>query len=366
MDIAIIGAGINGLCIGWELAKNGHGVTIYERDTVVAHTSSASSKLLHGGLRYLENGEFRLVAEALQERQAWFHRAPTLAKPLRLTLPIYSHSRRSRPLIALGLWLYDRLARTRQTPNHTWLSAAAVVARLPELQPQGLRGAFQFWDGQMDDRQLGHWVAEKTRLAGATLLERTPVAGVSPDGRLRLTDGAEKHYDHVINAAGPWARHLLRASAIDSYHDLDLIRGSHLVLNRTCQDACILEVPDDQRIFFVLPWQQGTLVGTTEVREDHPPGTAPTPPQPSAAEIDYLLRAYNHYFTQPAGRHDIRTTFAGLRPLVKSAVDPSRATREYVLERHGQLTTVFGGKWTTACALARKVRQQVEEATPVA
>jgi glycerol-3-phosphate dehydrogenase len=92
MDIAIIGAGINGLCIGWELAKNGHGVTIYERDTVVAHTSSASSKLLHGGLRYLENGEFRLVAEALQERQSWFHRAPTLAKPLRLTLPIYSHS----------------------------------------------------------------------------------------------------------------------------------------------------------------------------------------------------------------------------------------------------------------------------------
>ena len=363
MNIAIIGAGINGLCIGWELAQAGHRVTLYERDTVVAHTSSASSKLLHGGLRYLENGEFRLVAEALHERQAWFHRAPALAKPLQLTLPLYTHARRGRPLIGLGLWLYDRLARSSRLPPHTWLDAATAAARLPELKPAHLRGAFQFWDGQMDDCALGHWVAAHSRQAGVAIHEHTPVTAVTADGTLHLASGAACHYDHLINAAGPWARHLLHQSQIPSRQDLDLIRGSHLILDRPCPHAYLLEVPDDHRLFFVLPWQQGTLVGTTEVREDHPPGSAPPPPQPSAAEIDYLLTAYNHYFTQPASHADIRATFAGLRPLVKSAADPSRATREYVLERHGRLTTVFGGKWTTACALARKVRQQVERPT---
>ncbi len=243
-------------------------------------------------------------------------------------------------------------------PPHTWLETATATVRLPELKPAHLRGAFQFWDGQMDDRQLGHWVAAQNRLAGAVIHEQTPITAVTTDGRLRLATRAECHYNHLINAAGPWARHLLHRSQIPSSQDLDLIRGSHLILDRPCPNAYLLEVRDDHRIFFVLPWQQGTLVGTTEVREDHPPGVAPPAPQPSAAEIDYLLTAYNHYFIQPASRDDIRATFAGLRPLVKSAADPSRATREYVLERHDRLTTVFGGKWTTA---ARKVRQQVEQ-----
>lgn len=163
------------------------------------------------------------------------------------------------------------------------------------------------------------------------------------------------------NVGNPWTRHLLHQSQVPSSHNLDFIRGSHLIIDRPCPNAYLLEVPDDHRLFFVLPWQQGTLVGTTEVREDHPPGSAPLPPMPSAAEIDYLLTAYNHYFTQPASHADIRATFAGLRPLVKSAADPSRATRECVLERRRRITTVFGGRWTTACALVRRVRQQVEE-----
>jgi glycerol-3-phosphate dehydrogenase len=365
MHIAIIGAGINGLCISWELAKAGHRVTVYERDTVVAHTSSASSKLLHGGLRYLENGEFRLVREALQERQAWFHRAPALAKPLQLTLPIYASSHRGRSLMGLGLWLYDFLARTSHLPNHTWLNRETATARLPELNPTGLRGAYQFWDGQMDDRALGLWVADQNRQAGATIHEQAPVTAVTTDGRLNLaTTGEARRYDHIVNAAGPWARHLLHTSNIPSQQDLDLVRGSHLILDRPCPTAYLLEVPDDHRLFFVLSWRHGTLIGTTEVREDYPPGSdpSPSPPTPSAGEVDYLLNAYNDYFHQPACSADIRATFAGLRPLVKSAANPGRATREYVLERQGRLTTVFGGKWTTACALARKVRQGVEVA----
>ena len=144
MRVAVVGAGINGLCIGWELARAGHCVTIYERDAAVAHTSSASSKLLHGGLRYIENGEFRLVREALLERRAWFDDAPDLAKPLQLTLPVYRGARRSKWLIRLGLFIYDLLGYGSGLPGHCWLSREAVVARDATLNQEGLLGAFQF------------------------------------------------------------------------------------------------------------------------------------------------------------------------------------------------------------------------------
>jgi len=357
MEIAVVGAGINGLCIGWEFAKAGHAVTLFERDSVLSHTSRASSKLLHGGLRYLETGAIRLVREALRERQAWFERAPELAKPVQITLPVYERSRRGRRLIGLGLWLYDGLARGQGMPAHRWLDALTARARHPDLKADGLLGAFQFWDGLMDDHQLGLWVAAQARLAGATIIEHAAVVQVSAQGTVGLATGEQRRFDRVINAAGPWARHLLQVSDLPSRHDLDLVRGSHLVLERPGLAAYLLEVPNERRVFFVLPWQQGTLVGTTEVRETYPAGAPPIPPTPNAEEIDYLLRAYNCYFTSGVTRTDIRETFSGLRPLVKSAADPTRASREYVLEPNDRLITVFGGKWTTACALARKVHR---------
>lgn len=360
LAVAVIGGGINGLCVAWELATAGHRVTLFERDTLCAHTSSASSKLLHGGLRYLEHGEFRLVRESLRERQAWLDRAPNLTRPLQITLPIYAWSRRGRRLVGLGLWLYHRLARASTLPTHIWLDRASTVAQHPDLKPEGLLGSYRFWDAQMDDRQLGLWVADQARQAGVAIQEHTAVAALATDGTLHLGDGQLRRFERIVNVAGPWAEHLLYASQIRTRYRLDLVRGSHIVLGRALQGAYLLEAPDDRRVFFTLPWQGATLVGTTEVREQYPSGTAPRPPQPSAEEIDYLLRAYNRCFATSARSEDIRQCFSGLRPLICSAQDPNRATREYVLERRGRLTTVFGGKWTTACSLARKVRQTVE------
>ncbi|MBR7784212.1 glycerol-3-phosphate dehydrogenase/oxidase [Undibacterium luofuense] len=352
MDIGIIGGGINGLCCAWQLAKQGHQVQLYERDALMSATSCASSKLLHGGLRYLENREFRLVREALRERDAWIKRAPHLAQPLRLVMPIYQKSRRPGWMIALGLFLYDHLAGKSQLPKAKRLTAQEVIRRDPLLKSEGLQGGYEFSDGQMDDHALGLWVAEQARQAGVSITEHTEIVELTQDGKVTTANGAVHVHDRLINVAGPWAQRLLQASALDSPYQLDLVRGSHLILQAPCKQAYLLEAPNDRRIFFVLPWQGNTLVGTTEVRQ-----TLNKPIACSPEERSYLLNAWSHYF--PDALPNVIDTFAGLRPLLRSAEDPSKATREYALHRTGKLVTVLGGKWTTSMALADKVSHAI-------
>lgn len=350
MDIGIIGGGINGLCCAWQLAKQGHRVQLYERDTLMNATSRASSKLLHGGLRYLENREFRLVREALRERDAWIKRAPHLAQPLRLVMPIYQQSRRPGWMIALGLFLYDHLAGKSQLPNARRLSAQELVRRDPHLKSDGLQGGYEFSDGQMDDQALGLWVAEQAKQAGVNIVEHTEVTALTQDGQVTTAKGATHAHDRLINVAGPWAQRLLQTSALDSPYQLDLVRGSHLILEAPCKQAYLLEAPNDRRIFFVLPWQGHTLVGTTEVRQ-----ALDEPIACSEQEQNYLIGAWLNYF--PRCEPQVINTFAGLRPLLKSARNPSKATREYAIYRINNLITVFGGKWTTAMALSGKVEK---------
>ena len=354
MHIGIIGGGINGLCSAWVLAQQGHAVEVFEQGSLMQATSRSSSKLLHGGLRYLENYEFRLVREALRERDAWLQRAPQLAQPLRLVLPIYRDSRRSRALVALGLFLYDHIAGRSILPRAQWLSAAQLLERDPHLNPKGLQGGYAFFDGQMDDHGLGLWVAEQARQAGARIHQHSAVQRIAPTGVLTLQDGRELPFERIANIAGPWALELLAQSGLQAEHRLDLVRCRHLVLAAPCPQAYLCEVPGERRIFFVLPWQGQTLLGTTEVRQGLDETIAC-----SQAEEAYLLAAYQHYRTQQAPQPAISSRFAGLRPLIYSAADPSRATREYALERQGRILTVVGGKWTTSMALADKVAAQL-------
>lgn len=352
MDIGVIGGGINGLCCAWQLAKQGHQVQLYECDTLMNATSRASSKLLHGGLRYLENREFRLVREALRERDVWIKRAPHLVQPLRLVMPIYQQSRRPGWMIALGLFLYDHLAGKSLLPKAKRLSAQELIRRDPHLKSEGLQGGYEFSDVQMDDQALGLWVAKQARQAGVSIAEHREVTLLTQDGQVTTANGATYTHDRLINVAGPWAQRLLQTSAIDSPYQLDLVRGSHLILAQPCKHAYLLEAPNDHRIFFVLPWQGNTLVGTTEVRQ-----TLNEPIACSPDEQGYLLQAWTQYFpdTQP----NVIDSFAGLRPLLRSAQDPSKATREYAIHRTGKLVTVLGGKWTTAMALADKVSHAI-------
>lgn len=237
-------------------------------------------------------------------------------------------------------------------PASRWKSAAQVKIQHPQLQTQGLLGAFAFWDGQMDDLALGLWVTEQAQQAGVQIKTNANVECLQANGKLHLQDGSAVQHDAVVNAAGSWAEQLAKQSSIQLKHQLDLVRGSHLVLSDPCQQAWLLEVPCERRIFFVLPYKGQTLLGTTEVRH-----ALQDPVQCSAQEQAYLIAAYKQYFPNKACQ--VVGSFAGLRPLIKSAANPTQATREYAIEQHQNITTILGGKWTTAMALANKVCQHI-------
>lgn len=354
MKCAVIGGGINGVMSAWALAKRGHQVDLYERGDLMGATSSASTKLIHGGLRYLEAGEFRLVREALRERLFWLNLAPDLVHRIELILPLYRWSRRPRWLFGTGLVLYDFLAGKSNLGRHRWLSSTELQQLMPELNSDNLLGGFAFFDAQMDDRALGLWVAEVAQRSGVCLNLSTTAKTVTSSGTLSLKS-ATISYDVIINACGPWAEALLRESGIASSHHLDLVRGSHLLISRPASRGLLIESPEEERFCFILPYQGKTLLGTTEVRQ-----TLDDPIECSMEEQVYLLNIYNRYIRAHASETDIFHRFAGVRPLIRSSANQSRATREYALETHGRLLTIFGGKWTTARALGEKVALRAE------
>lgn len=297
MHVAVIGADINGLCVAWELARAGAGGGFRARFSDGAYQQRIVEAPAWG-LRYLENGALRLVGEALQERRASFEFAPDLAHPPRLALPIYQGARREKRWLGLGLAVYDLLALEGGRPGHQWLGPAQVRAEAPTLKHEGQVGAHSLWDRQTEDWMLGLRVTKHVRSAGAVVYEEVPVLRLEDNGNAQFADGQMRGFDRIDNTAGPWAHAPLRQSRIESAHALDLIRGSYIVVGRPAS---------------------GSLT------------------------------------------NDILERFASLRPLVASIKAPERATREYAIELYKRVITVFGGKWTTARALARKVRKVVEQ-----
>ena len=333
----------------WELAKAGHSVELIEKSSVMSATSSASTKLLHGGMRYLEHGKFSLVRESLRERAWWLEAAPDVTQVIPILFPIFQRSPRSRWTIKLGMVLYDRLAGKFGVGKHRWVSCAELTEVMPNLKSAGLNGAYLFYVGQMDDYALGLWATEQAKSEGVTVLEHTQVDCITADGSVEI-QGNQRQYDRVVNVAGPWAVELLKQSGLPYEYDLDLVRGSHLLLDRNIKHGMMLTAQTDGRLFFVLPYKGKTLLGTTEVRQD-----LSEPVVCSESETDYLITVYNDSFDDSIDQSDVLSSFAGLRPLMKSHKNPNRATREYRIEQHEKVISVFGGKWTTARALAKKI-----------
>ncbi|MFC3032767.1 FAD-dependent oxidoreductase [Pseudoalteromonas fenneropenaei] len=346
--VAVIGGGINGLCSAWQLALAGAEVTVFERDELLSQTSSASSKLLHGGLRYLEHFEFRLVKEALAERQWWLEHAPNATRRLPILYPLYAHTR-PRWKLKLGFMLYDLLAGKKGIGRHRWLTPKQVRRCSPQLKQQGLLGAYLYHDGQMDDIALGQWVINQCQKLGVVLHTQHHVSYCDANGKL-VVNQQTLNFDHIVNAGGPWSEQLLTNSQQPHDVTLDLVRGSHLLLPSISKFGHFLEVPGESRLVFVLPYKGQTLLGTTEVAQ-----SLQDPIACSEDERSYLLKLYNHYFSQTVTNSDILAEFAGVRPLIASDGSLSSHSREYKLLLQGKLLTVFGGKWTTARALGKAV-----------
>ncbi len=336
--------------IAWAFSREGHQVDLYEKDTLVSATSRASSKMLHGGIRYLEQGHFGLVRESLHERAWWLKQAPHLTKQLELLLPVYKSKGRSRWVIGLGTALYAFLARGSGFPSGRWYLEQEVSAEFPNLKRDGLIGAYSYWDGQMDDYQLGVWAADQARASGAELHEREEVSDIDPIHGIINVSGESKRFDLIINATGPWATELLNKSGIQSDYALDLIKGTHILVPGDIRKGCVLQVVHEKRIVFVLPYQGNTLIGTTESKVESAKNF-----QVSELEVEYLIQTYNQYFTNKLSRNDVLEAFCGIRPIAASGINYSKASRESILERNGKLINVYGGKWTTSRSLAKSV-----------
>ncbi len=361
-DLLVVGGGINGAGVARDAAGRGLAVLLCEQHDLASHTSSASTKLIHGGLRYLEYYDFKLVRKSLREREIVLASAPHIVWPLRFVLP---HDDNLRPvwMMRAGLFLYDHLARRRFLPGSRTVDLRSHPAGAP-LDPRYTRG-FVYSDAWVDDARLVVLTALDAREHGATVLTRTRCASIRREqgawtATLVREDGAESlvRTRAVVNATGPWvARFLDEASPVPAGHHPRIIKGSHIVVPQLYDHeyAYIFQAPDG-RFVFTLPFAGDfTLIGTTE--RDYA-GDLATPAIDSD-EVDYLLGMANRYFSRGLVRKDVAWTFAGLRPLLaKSTDDPKSVTRDYVLEfdRKGPpLLSVYGGKITTYRKLAEDV-----------
>jgi glycerol-3-phosphate dehydrogenase len=371
VDVLVVGGGINGAGIARDLAGRGWQVLLAEQDDLAAHTSSSSTKLIHGGLRYLEYYEFSLVRKALQEREVLLKSAPHIMWPLRFVMP---HDPAMRPawLIRLGIFLYDHLARREVLPGSRGVNLRTDPVGAP-LRDRYTKG-FIYSDGWVDDARLVVLNALDAQAKGATLLTRTRciAAQRSSSGwtaTLQLPDGRthELKARALVNAAGPWAESFLRGTARAAGTEalatksLRLVKGSHIVVPRCFEHdhAYIFQNPD-KRIIFAIPYEQDfTLIGTTDQELQGDPRGAKI----ADDEVAYLCEQASRYFTKAITPADVVWTYAGVRPLLDDAAgDPSAVTRDYLLESNTEaapLLSVWGGKITTFRKLSEDAADEV-------
>ncbi|AFT87063.1 glycerol-3-phosphate dehydrogenase [Paraburkholderia phenoliruptrix] len=363
-DLLVVGGGINGAGIARDAAGRGLSVLLCEQDDLAAHTSSASTKLIHGGLRYLEYREFGLVRKALQERETLLRAAPHIMWPLRFVMP---HMPDLRPawLIRAGLFLYDHLARRELLPG----SRGIVMRDHPAGAPlvESIKRGFVYSDGWVNDARLVVLNALDAAEHGATILTRTKLlsavrAGGEWRAQLRRADGTilDVRAASIANAAGPWVGELLQgALGRPASHSVRLVKGSHIVTRRLFEHdhAYIFQNPD-KRIIFAIPYEHDyTLIGTTDIEYRGDPAQVAI----TGDETQYLCDSINRYFRQKITPADVRWTYSGVRPLLEEegADNPSAVTRDYSLELdapagEAPLLSVFGGKITTFRKLAEE------------
>lgn len=370
-DVVVIGAGIHGAGVAQAAAAAGHSVLVLEQYSEPAQaTSSKSSKLVHGGLRYLESGEFKLVYECLRERRYLVRNAPHLARLAHFYIPVYKQTTRSPWLIALGLLLYSLFSgkRFRRLKRKHW-------HELEDLKTQDLKAVFSYLDGQTDDARLTRSVLASAEEHGASIeycarFESAVLVDqgceleyikqdITGDTRTRLTTRV------IVNATNAWANDVLATiQPSPSAMAVDLVQGAHIIVPGHARNYYYLESPTDRRAVFVVPWKDHILIGTTENVYQGDPAFV----QPLTEEVNYLLDVYNHYFNKNLVRDDVVDVFAGLRVLPAgndAAFGRSRDTSiKCDRSKAPRVVTLYGGKLTSYRSTAEKVLKSILSSLP--
>lgn len=357
VDVLIVGAGIHGAGVAQAAAAQGHSVLVVEKCAEAgSETSRASSKLIHGGLRYLESAKFRLVYECLKERHLLLQNAPHLVRLQPFYIPVYQTSQRHPLWIGLGLFVYwalsgfDRRNRFRMLSKKEWPQLACSKLNL--------RAVFQYFDAQTDDQALTQAVLRSAQELGAQVSFGSECcAATLIDGRYHvcLSNGENITCKALVNAAGPWVNDVAECVEGAPKQSLEWIQGTHIVLDKTAPKGCFyLESPRDGRAVFVLPWKGKTMVGTTEKQLNQPRASA------SEAEVEYLLEVYNSYFNDDlASRAEVHSVMCGTRVLPADKGSATTRSREtlFQIQRHDSSAylAIYGGKLTSYRATAAKV-----------
>ncbi len=367
-DALVIGGGITGAGVARDAAMRGLRVALVEQSDFASGTSSRSSRLVHGGVRYLEHGQLHLVFESSRERRTLLRIAPHLVRPLAFTWPVYRGARVPRWKLGIGLALYDVLALFRNVGRHVRLDIRGVLAREPRLRSSGLTGGAQYWDAATDDVRLTLANVLSAREAGAVVVNHARVTSMLRDDGGRVTGAQVIDVESgavvdvrarvTVNAAGPWSDRVQELAQTTTAG----VRGSkgvHVCVARSRVGnvaAVTLIAPQDGRVMFVLPAGAFTIIGTTDTFDD----VEPTDVRATEADVEYLLASANHHFPEAQlSRADVISAWAGLRPLAATAAgpkDPGSVSREHTIDEPTPgLVRVTGGKLTTYRAMAAQV-----------
>lgn len=364
-DIIIVGGGATGLGSALDAASRGFKTLLLEQADFAKGTSSRSTKLVHGGVRYLAQGNVALVYEALHERGLLLKNAPHLVKEQEFIIPVYSFFSKLKYLV--GLKLYDLLAGKREFKKSSFLSVKEVLQALPGLKPEGLTGGIRYSDGQFDDARLAVNIAQTCAEHGGVLLNYMKVTGLcKPDGRVTGVKAwdIEKNRDYeftgkvIINATGVFVDDILQMDVPSRMPIVRPSQGAHIVLDKSflnSKSALMIPETDDGRVLFAVPWNGHVLVGTT----DTPLNTSSLEPVALEAEVDFILTTASKYLVRPPKREDVLSVFAGLRPLAAPGKDTD-STKEIsrshkLIASKSGLITITGGKWTTYRKMAEDV-----------
>jgi glycerol-3-phosphate dehydrogenase len=365
-DIVIIGGGATGLGAAVDAASRGYDVCLLERSDFAKGTSSRSTKLVHGGVRYLQQGNITLVMEALRERGRLLKNAPHIVRDLAFIVPSYQWW--ESPWYGIGLKVYDTLAGRYGFGKSSYLSREKLIEAIPSISQNGLRGGTRYYDGQFDDARLAINLAETAADQGATVINYFGVTGLvkDEDGMVAGVKAQDRETDQqveisakvVINATGPYTDEVRRMDHAEARPIIQPSQGTHIVLDRSflpCDSAIMVPHTSDGRVMFAIPWHNVCVVGTTDV----PIKSIDDEPVPTDEEIDFILETANRYLAKTATRADICSVFAGIRPLVKEGGDDdtSSVSRDHsiLIDQASGLITIAGGKWTTYRRMGEEV-----------